>query len=128
MHIDNPLQDTNVSSPTNNSEMLIQKNDVDNISEPISSDSNNILEKSTDNFDLIMNIPVKMQIILGSCCMQISNLVNLSKGDVITLDKRVGESVDITINNQKIAKGEITIMEEDDTHFGVRVIEILNAQ
>lgn len=136
MHIDSPLQDHDQSEECtlkNNSHIFQNttenpQNDLDDSSEKISSNSNNIFEKSSDNIDLIMNIPVNIQIILGSCCMQISNLVNLSKGDVITLDKRVGEAVDITINNQKIAKGEITIMEDDDTHFGVRIIELLNSK
>ncbi|AKK19988.1 flagellar motor switch protein FliN [Candidatus Liberibacter africanus] len=126
MDIDNHLPDTNNSSSDDNSEKLIQEDDFDNISEQISLDSNNILEKSTNNLDMILNIPVNIQIILGSCDMQISNLINLSKGDVITLDKRVGEPIDITVNNQRIAKGEITIMEEDDMHFGVRILEITN--
>ncbi|MEG8098960.1 flagellar motor switch protein FliN [Candidatus Liberibacter brunswickensis] len=126
MQINSPSPETVISSSTDNSETLIQTDDNNNISEQISSGSNNILEKSTNNFDLIMNIPVNIQIILGSCDMQISDLINLSQGDIIELDKRVGEFIDITVNNQRIAKGEITIMEDDDMQFGVRIIEITN--
>ncbi|MBY7649186.1 MAG: flagellar motor switch protein FliN [Candidatus Liberibacter europaeus] len=100
---------------------------TNNTNKTSSSNTNNTCEKFSDNIDLVMNIPINIQIILGSCCMQIADLVNLSKGDVIKLDRKIGEYVDVTINNQKIAKGEITIMEDDDTRFGVKILEILNS-
>ncbi|MBL0848625.1 MAG: flagellar motor switch protein FliN [Candidatus Liberibacter ctenarytainae] len=121
MHINTPIANHHTSDDTDQIKELSKK-DKDYLEK-----NNNILNKSYDNTGLVMNIPVNIQVILGSFCMNISNLFHLSKGDVITLDKRVGEQVDITINNQKFAKGEITIMDDDDTHFGVRIIEIINS-
>ncbi|AGA64176.1 Flagellar motor switch protein FliN [Liberibacter crescens BT-1] len=82
---------------------------------------------SNSNLEMIMDIPINMQIILGSCRMQISSLMNLSEGAIITLDKRIDEPVDIAVNDRKIAKGEITILENNDAHFGIKLIEILNS-
>ncbi|AHA27633.1 flagellar motor switch protein FliN [Candidatus Liberibacter americanus] len=101
-------------------------NNNNNIFEKSSTNKVNNLEQSNDNIDLIMNIPINFQVILGSCSMQIAELVNLSKGDIIKLDRRIGEHVEININNQKIAKGEITIM-DDDTRFGVKIVEIIHS-
>lgn len=124
MNIDTTSNENNTVSPEGQTPLdnNILQDDLTNTS----SNQINNFEQSNDNIDLIMNIPINFQVILGSCCMQISELVNLSKGDVIKLDRRIGEYVEININNQKIAKGEITIM-DDDTRFGVKIIELLNS-
>ncbi|MBA5723616.1 flagellar motor switch protein FliN [Candidatus Liberibacter sp.] len=121
------IDESHEKDPTSQNDCGNKEFSTKNLCEKFSPQSKDLSEKNGDNHHMVMNIPVNVQIILGSCRMQISHLVNLSKGDVITLDRRIGESVDITVNNQKIAKGEITIMEEDDTHFGVRLTEILNS-
>ena len=77
------------------------------------------------NHDLIMNIPIDVQIVLGSSRMQVSSLMNLEEGAIIALDKKIGEPVDITVNGRRIARGEITILDGDDTRFGVKLLEVL---
>lgn len=81
----------------------------------------------TSNMDLIMDIPIDVQIVLGSSRMQVSGLMNLTEGAIIALDKKIGEPVEITVNGRKIARGEITVLENDDTRFGVKLIEVLSA-
>ncbi|MDQ0319143.1 flagellar motor switch protein FliN/FliY [Pararhizobium capsulatum DSM 1112] len=76
------------------------------------------------NLDLIMDIPIDVQIVLGSSRMQVSSLMGLSEGATIALDRRIGEPVDIVVNGRMIGRGEITVLEEDDTRFGVKLIEI----
>ena len=80
------------------------------------------------NLDLIMDIPIEVQIILGTSRMQVSGLMNLQEGATIALDKKIGEPVDIIVNGRKIARGEITVLEGDDTRFGVKLIEALSTK
>ncbi|MBX5188436.1 flagellar motor switch protein FliN [Rhizobium sp. NZLR3b] len=78
------------------------------------------------NFDLIMDIPIDVQIMLGTSRMQVSGLMNLNEGATIALDKKIGEPVEIMVNGRRIARGEITVLDNDDTRFGVKLIEVLS--
>ncbi|MBO3758379.1 flagellar motor switch protein FliN [Ciceribacter sp. L1K22] len=82
----------------------------------------------TANLDLIMDIPIEVQIVLGSSRMQVSGLMSLEEGAIIALDKKIGEPVEIMVNGRKIARGEITVLENDDTRFGVKLIEVLSTK
>jgi flagellar motor switch protein FliN/FliY len=82
----------------------------------------------TSNLDLIMDIPIDVQILLGTSRMQVSGLMNLDEGAIIALDKRIGEPVEIMVNGRRIGKGEITVLENDDTRFGVKLIEVLSTK
>ncbi|WP_438750197.1 flagellar motor switch protein FliN [Pararhizobium sp. O133] len=79
------------------------------------------------NMDLIMDIPIDVQIVLGSSRMQVSGLMNLTEGATIALDRRIGEPVEIVVNGRVIGRGEITVLDEDETRFGVKLIEIKGA-
>lgn len=76
------------------------------------------------NLDLIMDIPIDLQIVLGSSQMPVSGLMNLTEGATIALDRRIGEPVEVMVNGRTIGRGEITILENDDTRFGVKLIEV----
>ena len=76
------------------------------------------------NQDLIMDIPIDVQIVLGASRMPVKSLMSLKEGTTITLDKKIGEPVDITVNGRLIARGEITLLPEDDTRFGVKLTEL----
>ncbi|MBB4288449.1 flagellar motor switch protein FliN/FliY [Rhizobium leguminosarum] len=80
------------------------------------------------NFELIMDIPIDVQIMLGTSRMQVSGLMNLNEGATIALDKKIGEPVEIMVNGRRIARGEITVLENDDTRFGVKLIEVLSTK
>lgn len=76
------------------------------------------------NLGLIMDIPIDLQIVLGSSQMPVSGLMNLTEGATIALDRRIGEPVEIMVNGRTIGRGEITVLENDDTRFGVKLIEV----
>jgi flagellar motor switch protein FliN/FliY len=78
--------------------------------------------------NIVMGIPVEVQIVLGSTEMPVSDLMGLQKGSTVALDRRVGEPVDIVVNGRKIAKGEITVLEHDPSRFGVKLTEIVAAK
>ncbi|NLR98951.1 flagellar motor switch protein FliN [Rhizobium sp. P38BS-XIX] len=80
------------------------------------------------NLDMIMDIPIDVQIVLGSSRMQVSGLMNLTEGAIIALDKKIGEPVEITVNGRKIGRGEITVLEHDDTRFGIKLTEVYNTK
>lgn len=82
----------------------------------------------TANLDLIMDIPIDVQIVLGSSRMQVSGLMSLEEGAIIALDKKIGEPVEIMVNGRRIARGEITVLENDDTRFGVKLIEVMSTK
>ncbi|MBX4939700.1 flagellar motor switch protein FliN [Rhizobium binae] len=82
----------------------------------------------TSNFELIMDIPIDVQIMLGTSRMQVSGLMNLNEGATIALDKKIGEPVEIMVNGRRIARGEITVLDNDDTRFGVKLIEVMSTK
>ena len=77
--------------------------------------------------NIIMSIPVDVQIILGSTEMPVSDLMALQKGSTVALNRRIGEPVDVVVNGRKIARGEITVLESDPSRFGIRLTEIIAA-
>jgi flagellar motor switch protein FliN len=79
------------------------------------------------NSNVIMTIPVDVQIILGSTEMPVSELMALQKGSTVALNRRIGEPVDVVVNGRKIARGEITVLESDPSRFGIRLTEIIAA-
>lgn len=76
------------------------------------------------NPDLVMSIPVEVQIVLGSAEMPVSQLMALKKGSTVSLNRRVGEPVEIVVNGRRIARGEITLVDDDPSRFGVKLTEI----
>lgn len=76
------------------------------------------------NLDLIKDIPIDVQIILGTSKMQVSGLMNLTEGAIIALDRKIGEPVDLIVNGRLIGRGEITVMENDETRFGIKLLEV----
>ena len=83
--------------------------------------------QSAANSNIIMTIPVDVQIILGSTEMPVSELMALQKGSTVALNRRIGEPVDVVVNGRKIARGEITVLESDPTLFGIKLTEIIAA-
>ena len=77
------------------------------------------------NLDTIMRIPVEVQVVLGSATMPVANLIKLGRGAVIPLDHRVGEPVDVVVNGRVVARGEVVVVEDDNSRFGVSLTEIV---
>ncbi|TVR08499.1 MAG: flagellar motor switch protein FliN [Salinarimonadaceae bacterium] len=80
------------------------------------------------NLDSIMRIPVSIQVVLGSATMPVSNLMKLGRGAVVPLDHRVGEPVDVVVNGRVVARGEVVVVEDDNSRFGVSLTEIVGSQ
>jgi len=77
------------------------------------------------NLESILRIPVNVQVVLGSAVMPVANLMKLGRGAVIPLDHRVGEPVDVVVNGRIVARGEVVVVEDDNSRFGVSLTEIV---
>jgi len=88
---------------------------------------NEAKEKSSPrgNADLIMDIPVEVQVVLGATTMPVAHVMNLGRGAVVTLDKQIGDPVDIVVNGRIVARGEVIVMEDDSSRFGVSLTEVI---
>ncbi|WAA13594.1 flagellar motor switch phosphatase FliY [Fervidibacillus halotolerans] len=75
------------------------------------------------NLQMLFDIPLQVTVELGRTKKVVKDILDLSPGSIIELDKLAGEPVDILVNNRLIAKGEVVVIEEN---FGVRVTEILS--
>jgi len=75
------------------------------------------------NLNLLLDIPLKVTVELGRTQKQIKDILELSQGSIVELDKLAGEPVDILVNNKLIAKGEVVVIDEN---FGVRVTDIVS--
>jgi flagellar motor switch protein FliN len=74
---------------------------------------------------MLMNIPVEVQLVIGSCEMTVAELMSIGEGSTVPLDRRLGEPADIVVNGIKIARGEIVVMPDDPSRFGFKISEIL---
>lgn len=77
---------------------------------------------SAADLQAVFDVPVKVQAVLGRSRMDIGQLMRLKTGDVVELDRRVGEPVDIFVNNRLIARGEVVLI---DSALGVTLTEIV---
>jgi flagellar motor switch protein FliN len=79
------------------------------------------------NYETILKIPVTVQVVLGSTSMPVASLMKLGRGAVISLDQRVGEPVNIVVNGRVVARGEVVVVDEDSSRFGVSLTEIVTS-
>lgn len=85
--------------------------------------SQGIIGESHKNIDLILDVPLEVSVILGRTKKSIKDILNLSTGSLIELDKLAEEPVEILINGKKIAYGEVVVVDEN---FGVRITSIVS--
>ncbi len=71
--------------------------------------------------EAVYDIPVQVSAVLGKSTMQVSQLLKLGRGAVVELDRKVGEAIDIYVNNRLVARGEVVVVED---RLGVTMTEI----
>jgi flagellar motor switch protein FliN/FliY len=72
--------------------------------------------------EAIYDVPVQVSAVLGKATMQVSQLLKLGRGAVVELDRKVGEAIDIYVNNRLVARGEVVVV---DDHLGITMTEII---
>lgn len=75
--------------------------------------------------EAVYDIPVQISAVLGRATMQVSQLLKLGRGAVVELDRKLGEAVDIYVNNRLVARGEVVMV--DDNRLGVTMTEIVKS-
>ncbi len=83
------------------------------------------LPRSAKDLEAVYDIPVKVSAVLGKTTMQVSQLLKLGRGAVIELDRKVGEAIDIYVNNRLVARGEVVVVED---RLGVTMTEIIKTE
>jgi flagellar motor switch protein FliN len=83
------------------------------------------LPRSAKDLEAVYDIPVQVSAVLGKTTMQVSQLLKLGRGAVIELDRKVGEAIDIYVNNRLVARGEVVVVED---RLGVTMTEIIKTE
>ncbi len=75
--------------------------------------------------ELILDVQMQIAVELGRTTMLVKDVLALSPGSVVVLEKHSGEPVEVVVNNKTVARGEVVVIDEN---FGVRITEIINAR
>ncbi|MFA5592511.1 MAG: flagellar motor switch protein FliN [Micavibrio sp.] len=81
-------------------------------------------EPMANDVSAIYDIPVQISAVLGRSTMQVSQLLKLGRGAVVELDRKVGEAIDIYVNNRLVARGEVVVVEDK---LGITMTEIVKS-
>src|SRR4051812_16741490 len=81
--------------------------------------------RSAADLEAVFDVPVQVSAVLGRARMDVGELLRLGPGAVLELDRKVGEAIDIYINNRLVARGEVVLVEEK---LGVTMTEIIKAE
>lgn len=77
------------------------------------------------DLEAVYDIPVTVSAVLGRTTMQVSQLLRLGRGAVVELDRKLGEAIDVYVNNRLVARGEVVMV--DDNRLGITMTEIVKA-
>lgn len=87
--------------------------------------TNSLTGEEIVNLEAVYDIPVEVTVVLGRTNMPISNVLKLGRGAVVELDRKIGESVDVYVNERLVARGEVVIVED---RIGVTMTEIMKVE
>ncbi|MBX9776077.1 MAG: flagellar motor switch protein FliN [Xanthobacteraceae bacterium] len=80
---------------------------------------------SAADLEAVFDVPVKVSAVLGRARMEVSDLLKLGPGTVLELDRKVGEAIDLYVNDRLVARGEVVLVEDK---LGVTMTEIIKAE
>lgn len=78
--------------------------------------------RSANELEAVFDIPVNVSAVLGKTFLEVSQLMKLGPGTIVELDRKVGEAIDIFVNNRLVARGEVVVIED---RLGVTMTEII---
>jgi len=79
-------------------------------------------EKTAQDLAPVFDVPVQISAVIGKTSLSVSELLKLTQGSVLELDRKVGEAIDIYVNNRLVARGEVVVVDE---RLGVTMTEII---
>ena len=77
---------------------------------------------AAQDLEAVFDVPVTVSAVLGKSSMEVSHLLKLGKGTIVELDRKVGEAIDIYVNDRLVARGEVVLVED---RLGVTMTEII---
>jgi len=83
------------------------------------------LSRGAADLEAVFDVPVKVSAVLGRARMEVGDLLKLGPGAVLELDRKVGEAIDIYVNDRLVARGEVVLVEDK---LGVTMTEIIKAE
>jgi flagellar motor switch protein FliN len=92
---------------------------------PVASEPDGPTSRVAADLEAVFDVPVKVSAVLGRARMEINDLLKIGPGTVLELDRKVGEAIDIYVNNRLVARGEVVLVEEK---LGVTMTEIIKAE
>ena len=92
---------------------------------PIAPDEDEAPVRTADALEAVFDVPVQVSAVLGRAQMDVGGLLGLAPGSVLELDRKVGEAIDIYVNNRLVARGEVVLVEDK---LGVTMTEIIKAE
>ena len=84
-------------------------------------ETNDPQPKADNNLELLYSVPVELSVQLGSCMMPMKNVLELTPGTVVQLDKKADQPADLYVNDKLIAQGEIVVI---DNTFGIKITKL----
>lgn len=81
--------------------------------------------RSAQDLEAVYDVPVRVSAVLGKSSMQVNQLLKLGRGAVVELDRKVGEAIDIYVNDRLVARGEVVVVDE---RLGITMTEIIKTQ
>jgi len=94
-------------------------------SAPPTAPEDSMSPKMASDLEAVLDVPVHVSAVLGRTRMDIGDLLKLGPGTVLELDRKVGESIDIFVNNRLVARGEVVLVEE---RLGITMTEIIKSE
>ena len=88
-------------------------------------DANADETRTASDLAAVFDVPVTVAAVLGRTHMEVAELLKLEEGDVVELDRKVGEAIDIYVNNRLVARGEVVLVED---RLGVTMTEIIKGE
>jgi flagellar motor switch protein FliN/FliY len=92
---------------------------------PLQPEPEGPITRIASDLEAVFDVPVQVSAVLGRARMDIGDLLKLGPGTVLELDRKVGEAIDIYVNNRLVARGEVVLVEEK---LGVTMTEIIKAE
>jgi flagellar motor switch protein FliN/FliY len=108
-----PLPDLNGTDAPADDQVLYHEDDDDHAG------------RIASDLEAVFDVPVQVSAVLGRSKMDVAELLRLGPGTVLELDRRVGEAIDIYVNNRLVARGEVVLVEDK---LGVTMTEIIKAE
>ena len=118
---DSELELENLEDKDKSAEAAIDPDPADDVNGASQQKSSDMPHSSQD-LEAVYDIPVQVSAVLGKSTMQVSQLLKLGRGAIVELDRKVGEAIDIYVNNRLVARCEVVVVED---RLGITMTEII---